>query len=98
MDPLLEKLEQFQQAIQKLEDLSGTPIVINNVQTAGTVADKLDLPLKDRLAQTNDEAMNRARLEANKRDQTLDNDGPEHNDEVVEIYIDEFLQKILKDL
>lgn len=84
--------------VNKFKKYDGKIIISNNEQIAGTMADKMDLPLSKRLAQTDEEAMTRARLEATKRAQVIENDGAEHDEAVEKMFVDDLIEKFLKAL
>ena len=89
IDEFQAKLEEFQKALRKLENLDGEVIVKDSQFTS--VDNTIDL---GRLSGTPEEAMDEARYLAQRQGSQLDNDG--ELNEIVSRFFRDFLEKIFK--
>lgn len=96
-------LDPFLALIRELESQDGRTVVSES-KNVGNASKQLELPLKDRIAQTDEGAMIRLRLEKAQRNEPY-NEGEatdeaiaQADDAVVEQMVDDLINKIMKDL
>ncbi len=96
-------LDPFLALIRELESQDGRTVVFES-KNVGNASKQIELPLKDRIAQTDEGAMNRLRLEKAQRNEPY-NEGEatdeaiaQADDAVVEQMVDDLINKIMKDL
>ena len=90
----MDELDKLIQEIQALANLDGKTEKLH--QPTGNLSHRQELPLKDRLAQTNEEAIARSKLEKAKAGMPDVEHSEEMDDLMIEKAVDDILTRISK--